>query len=67
MPVILTTQEAEIRRISVLSKPRKILFETLSLKKKKKKKNQHKIGLVESQVVDHLPSKQANPSAKKIK
>jgi hypothetical protein len=43
IPVILATQEAEIRRIKVESQPRQIVNETLSLKtlhkKKKKKKN----------------------------
>jgi hypothetical protein len=34
MPVILTTQEAEIRRIMVGSQPRQIVRETLSRKKK---------------------------------
>jgi hypothetical protein len=41
IPVILATQEAEIRRIKVESQPRQIVNETLSLKtlhKKKKKK-----------------------------
>jgi hypothetical protein len=32
MPVILATQEAEIRRIMVLGLPRHIICETLSLK-----------------------------------
>jgi hypothetical protein len=35
MPVILATQEAEIRRIGVQSQPRQIVHETLSQKKKK--------------------------------
>jgi hypothetical protein len=35
MPVILATQEAEIRRIMVQSQPRQIVQETLSQKKKK--------------------------------
>jgi hypothetical protein len=34
-PVILATQEAEIRRTVVQSQPRKIVHETLSQKKKK--------------------------------
>jgi hypothetical protein len=34
--VILATQETEIRRIVVQTKPRKIVLETLSQKKKKK-------------------------------
>jgi hypothetical protein len=32
MPVILATQEAEIRRIAVRSQPRQIVHETLSQK-----------------------------------
>jgi hypothetical protein len=43
MPVILTTQEAEIRRITVQSQPRQIVLKTLSQEKKKN----HKKGLVE--------------------
>jgi hypothetical protein len=35
MPVILATQEAEIRRIAVQSQPGQIVHETLSQKKKK--------------------------------
>jgi hypothetical protein len=38
MPVILATQEAEIRRISVQSQPRQIVEETLSQKTLHKKK-----------------------------
>jgi hypothetical protein len=34
MPVILATQEAEIRRISVQSQPRQIVLESLTRKKK---------------------------------
>jgi hypothetical protein len=44
MPVILATQEAEIRRIVVQSQPGKIVCETLS---QKKKKNINKKGLME--------------------
>jgi hypothetical protein len=36
-PVILATQEAEIRRIVVQSQPRQIVHKTLSQKKKKPK------------------------------
>jgi hypothetical protein len=43
-PVILATQEAEIRRISVRSQPRQIVCESLS---QKKKKTLHKKGLVD--------------------
>jgi hypothetical protein len=42
MPVILATQEAEIRRIEVRSQPRHIVPETLS-----RKNPSHKKGLVE--------------------
>jgi hypothetical protein len=42
MPVILATEDAEIRRIKVQSQPRQIVRETLSGKKKHNKK-----GLVE--------------------
>jgi hypothetical protein len=42
MPVILATQEAEIRRIMVQSQPMQIVHKTLSQKKKITKK-----GLVE--------------------
>jgi hypothetical protein len=45
MPVILATQEADIRRIVVQSQPRHIVPETLS--QKKKKKPLHKKGPVE--------------------
>jgi hypothetical protein len=41
MPVILATQEAEIRRIEVQSQPRQIVCETLS------QKTLHKTGLME--------------------
>jgi hypothetical protein len=48
-PVILTTQEAEIRRIKVQSKSRKIVLEILSQKQNKTKqhKTHHTKGLVE--------------------
>jgi hypothetical protein len=42
MPVILATQEAEIRRITIQSQPGHIVQETLS-----QKKYLHKKGLVE--------------------
>jgi hypothetical protein len=42
MPVILASQEAEIRRITVQSQPRQVVLETLSSKKAITKK-----GLVE--------------------
>jgi hypothetical protein len=42
MPVILATQEAEIRRITAPNQPRQIVQETLSQKKKN-----HNKGLVE--------------------
>jgi hypothetical protein len=40
-PIILATQEAEMRRIAVQSQPGQIVYETIS------KKSQHKKGLVE--------------------
>jgi hypothetical protein len=42
MPIILGTQEAEIRRIAVQSHPKQIVCETLP-----RKKNYHRKGLVE--------------------
>jgi hypothetical protein len=36
IPVILATQEAEVRRITVQSQPRQIVLKTLHHKKKKK-------------------------------
>jgi hypothetical protein len=56
MPVILATQEAEIRRITVQSQSRQIEGETLS------EKNHHKIGLVEWLKVKALSP---NPSTEK--
>jgi hypothetical protein len=41
-PVILATQEAEIRRITVQSQPAQIVCENLSQKRKKKKLTQTK-------------------------
>jgi hypothetical protein len=43
-PIILATQKAEIRRISVRSQPEKIVCETVSQKKKKQKKTITKKG-----------------------
>jgi hypothetical protein len=50
--LILATQEAEIRRISVQSQPGEILLETLSQKYPTQKRGS---GVI--QVVEHLPSK----------
>jgi hypothetical protein len=50
MPVILATQEAEVRRIEVRSQPRQIVCDTLSKNKTKQNKNpitHKKKGLVE--------------------
>jgi hypothetical protein len=44
IPVILATQEAEVRRITVQSQPRQIVLKTLH-HKKKKKNTQHKTEL----------------------
>jgi hypothetical protein len=66
MPVILATQEAEIRRIVVQSQPGVNDYETLS----QKHPTQKRAGEV-AQVIQHLPSKckalNSSPStAKKI-
>jgi hypothetical protein len=51
MPIIVATQEAEIKRIVVQSQPRQIVPETLS------QKTQHKIRAGRAaKVVEHLPS-----------
>jgi hypothetical protein len=50
MPVILATQEAEIRKIMVQSQPRKIVCEILS------QKTHHQKGLVEWLKVETLSS-----------
>jgi hypothetical protein len=39
MPIILGTQEAEIRKIVVQSQPRQVVLETLSRKKQHNKKD----------------------------
>jgi hypothetical protein len=52
MPVILATQEAEIRRIADQSQPRQIIHETLSYECPTQK---WLAGV--AQVVEHLPSK----------
>jgi hypothetical protein len=43
MPVILATQEAEIRRVAVQSQIRQIVLKTLSRQKKKKKRLEYGI------------------------
>jgi hypothetical protein len=54
MPVILTTQETEIRRIEFQNQPRRIVMRPYL----KKKKKSHKKGLAEwAQAVERLPSK----------
>jgi hypothetical protein len=52
MPVILATQEAKIRRITVQSQPGKVVWKTLSQQYSTRKS----AGGV-AQVVEHLPSK----------
>jgi hypothetical protein len=52
MPVILATQEAEIRKITVQSQPKQIVHETLS----QKYPTRNRTGGV-SQAVEHRPSK----------
>jgi hypothetical protein len=58
MPVIIPTQEAEIRRITVQSQPGQIVHETLS----QKYSTQKMAGRV-PQVVEHLRSKCENLSS----
>jgi hypothetical protein len=60
-PIILATQEVEIRRITVQSPPRQIVCETLS------QKTLHKIGLVEWLKVKTLSSSPSTTKKKKIK
>jgi hypothetical protein len=54
-PVILATQKAEIRRITVRSQPRQIVHETLS-QKKKKNPSQKRVDGVAQGVVPELGS-----------
>jgi hypothetical protein len=65
-PVILVTQKAEIRRISVQSQPEQIVPEKNSSQKKKKNHKKRAGGV--AQMADCLPSKHealsSNPSAK---
>jgi hypothetical protein len=55
-PVILATQEAEIRRISDCGQPRQIVHKTLSWKNPSQKRAG---GVV--QAAEHLPSKHEDP------
>jgi hypothetical protein len=59
MPVILATQEAEIKRILVQSQPRQIVHKTLS------QKTFTKIGLLEWLKVEALSSSPVPPKKKK--
>jgi preprotein translocase subunit Sec63 len=61
MPVILATQEAEIRRIAVQSQPRRIFHKILS----RKTLSQKKIGLVEWLKVNALSSSPSTLKKKK--
>jgi hypothetical protein len=61
MPVILATQEAEIKRILVQSQPRQIVHKTLS------QKTFTKIGLLEWLKVEALSSSPVPPKKKKKK
>jgi hypothetical protein len=47
MPIILATQEAEVRRTAVQSQPKQTVCEILSQKQNKTKQNHHKKRLVE--------------------
>jgi hypothetical protein len=58
MPIILATQEAEIRRIAIQSQPQQIVCETLS------QKNHHEKGLVEWLKMKALNSSQYNNKKK---
>jgi hypothetical protein len=60
-PIILATQEPEIRRIMVHSQPRQTVCETLS---KKNPSQRRASGVV--QAVEHLPSKHEALSSKSI-
>jgi hypothetical protein len=60
MPVILATQEAEIRRITVQSHPGEIVYETLS-----RKTLSQEIGLVEWLKVKTLSSSPSTTKKKK--
>jgi hypothetical protein len=62
MPVILATQEAEIRRITVQRQPGQIVRETLS-----QKKTHHKKGLLEWLKVKALRSSPSTTKEKKRK
>jgi hypothetical protein len=53
MPMILATQEAEIRRFAVWSQPRQVVLETLSRKMPIQKKSAGRV----TQVLECLPSK----------
>jgi hypothetical protein len=61
MPIILATQEAEIRRIAVQSQPGEIVHETLSQKKTSSKRASRV-----AQMVEHQPgtseATSSNPS-----
>jgi hypothetical protein len=61
MPIILATEEAEFRRISVRSQPRQIVRDSLSQKTLHKK-----IGLVERLKVKALSSSPRTAKKKKV-
>jgi hypothetical protein len=61
-PVILATQEAEIRRISVQSQPGQIVHKSLS-----QKKTHHKKGLVSLLKVKSLSSNPSTTHTKKLR
>jgi hypothetical protein len=61
-PVILATQEAEIRRIMIQSQPRQIVRETLSRKNSSHKKKKKRAGGVAQGL-----ALSSNPSTKKKK
>jgi hypothetical protein len=63
MPVILATQEAEIRRIVVISQPRQIVCETLS----QKYPTQNRAGGVVECLSSKCEALSSNPSTAKKK
>jgi hypothetical protein len=63
MPVILATQEAEIRRIMVQSQPRQIVLQTLSQKTLRKNRA---VGVTQGEGPEFKPQYQKNKNKKII-
>jgi hypothetical protein len=66
-PVILATQEAEIRRIAVRGQPRQIVFEILSRKKTHPPKKADAGGVAQSVGPEFNPSTAKNKNKQKTK